>query len=360
MSANRTEGYLMSTSELNLTERQTKILDLIIENYMRTGDPVGSRTLSKASDLNLSSATIRNEMSDLEEMGLILQPHTSAGRIPSDLGYRYYVNKLIDKKDAEITEVKELMFEKTEKLEKTLKQVVKVLAHNTQYATMISAPSVVGGKVRFIQLSAVDEENLLAVVVMDSNSVNNKMIRVENMPNNENMLKLNMLLNTTLNGIAVSEINLALMTALKQQCGEYENIVQCVLDSIAESVRDNKELEIYTSGATNIFKYPELADTQKASKILNTFEEKDELVEFLNNTDDENTPGTGIQVYIGEESSVSTMKDCSVVTATLDLGGGVKGTVGIVGPKRMDYKNAMDNLNQLKIQLDKMLEQERN
>lgn len=348
--------------ELILTERQAKILNLIIENYMRSGEPVGSRTISKASDLNLSSATIRNEMSDLEEMGLILQPHTSAGRIPSDKGYRYYVNELIEKKDAEITEVTEKMFERTEKLEKTLKQVIKVLANNTQYAAMISAPVVVGAKVRFIQLSAVDDESILAVVVMEPNLVNNHLVKVEKMPGNEDLLKLNMLFNTTLNGIAVSEINLALMTAIKQQCGEYEDIVDCVFDSIAESVREDKELEIYTSGATNIFKYPELADTESASKILGTIEEKDELAELLKNIDIEDSdkePGTGIQVYIGEESAVSTMKDCSVMTATYDLGGGVKGTVGIIGPKRMDYKNAMENLQQLKSQLDKMLEEER-
>ena len=342
--------------EFNLTERQAKILDLIIENYMKTGEPVGSRTISKASDLNLSSATIRNEMSDLEEMGLIVQPHTSAGRIPSDAAYRLYVNQIIEKKDAEITEVKELMFERTEKLEKTLKQVIKVLANNTQYATMISAPTLVGGKVRFIQLSAVDKDNLLAVVVMDPNIVNNKLIKPKKMPGNEDTLKLNMLLNTTLNGIAVSEINLALMTALRNQCGGYEDIIECVLDSISESMENDKELEIYTSGATNIFKYPELADSKCASAILSTFEEKEELAELIKNIQDgEEKTGTDIQVYIGEESAVSTMKDCSVMTATYDLGGGVKGTVGIVGPKRMDYKNALENLKQLKSQLDKML-----
>lgn len=347
-----------SEQEIELTERQGKILNLIIENYMRTGEPVGSRTISKASDLNLSSATIRNEMSDLEEMGLIMAPHTSAGRIPSDKGYRYYVNQLIAKKDAEITEVKDLMIERTEKLEKTLKQVIKVLANNTQYATMISAPAVSGSKVRFIQLSQVDELNLLCVVVMDPNIVNNKLLSPAKMPGNEDMLKLNMLLNTTLNSVHVAEINLGLMTALKQQSGEYQDIVESVFDIIADTAKDESELEIYTSGATNIFKYPELADTKKASGILSTFEEKNELMDLLNSMPDEET-GTGIQVYIGEESSVSTMKDCSVVTATYDLGGGVRGTVGIVGPKRMDYKNVMDNLKQLNGQIDRMLKEER-
>lgn len=341
---------------IELTERQARILDSIIENYMKTGEPVGSRTISKGSELNLSSATIRNEMSDLEEMGLILQPHTSAGRIPSDKGYRYYVNQLIEKKDAEITEVKDLMIERTEKLEKTLKSVIKVLANNTQYATMITAPAVVGGKVKFVQISAVDENNLLAVVVMDPNIVHNNLIAVDTIPGNEDLLKLNMLLNTTLNGIAVSEINLALITAVKQQAGDYETVVQKVFDTIAKTVEDDKDLEIYTSGATNIFRYPELSDAAKASGILNTFEEKEELYDLISSVTPEKDEARGdIQVYIGEENTVSTMKDCAVVTATYDLGGGVKGTVGIVGPKRMDYVNVMDNLRQLKGQLDKIV-----
>ena len=135
-----------------LDERKEKILNAIIQNYLETGEPVGSRTISKMSDLNLSSATIRNEMSDLEELGYIIQPHTSSGRIPSDKGYRFYVDHLMEIKDQEVTEMKDLMIEKTEKMEQLLKQVVKVLANNTQYATMISAPSVRRNRLKFVQL----------------------------------------------------------------------------------------------------------------------------------------------------------------------------------------------------------------
>ena len=139
-----------------LDERKTKILNAIIQTYLQTGEPVGSRTISKYSDLNLSSATIRNEMSDLEELGYIIQPHTSAGRVPSDKGYRFYVDNLKKESDREVTEMKRFVIEKTEKMEEVLKQVAKLLATNTNYATMISAPSVYSGKVKFIQLSAVD------------------------------------------------------------------------------------------------------------------------------------------------------------------------------------------------------------
>lgn len=340
-----------------LDERKIKILLTIIENYLETGEPVGSRTISKNSDLNLSSATIRNEMSDLEELGFIVQPHTSAGRIPSDKGYRFYVNRLMEQKDKEVAEFKEMIFERTEKLEKTLKSVVKTLANNTQYTTLISAPSVSGGRVKFVQLSAVDEEHLLAVVVMDQNLVNNKMLEVDRLPGNEDLLKLNMLLNTHLNGLSIQDINLGLITALKSQAGEFEDVIEQVMDSIAETIREEEELEIYTSGATNIFKYPELSDTQRASELLTTLEEKESLMDLLHTMEDETEESTSnaLKVYIGEESPVSTMKDCSVVTTTYDLGNGIRGTVGIIGPKRMDYKNVMDSLKHLTSQLDQSL-----
>ncbi|MBQ2317055.1 MAG: hypothetical protein II182_02360, partial [Lachnospiraceae bacterium] len=160
------------------------------------------------------------------------------------------------------------------------------------------------------------------------------------------------------NGLTVSQINLGLITMLKEQAGIHEDIIAQVLNTVAETIKDSDEgLEIYTSGATNIFKYPELADSQKASEFISTFEEKEELASLISDIED-GEDGTGIQVYIGDESPIETMKDCSVVTATYDLGEGIKGTIGIIGPKRMDYKKVMDNLSQLKDQLGSILKKE--
>ena len=344
-------------ADIELDERKVKILNAIIKNYLETGEPVGSRTISKYTDLNLSSATIRNEMSDLEDLGYIVQPHTSAGRIPSDKGYRFYVNNLIAEKDKEVADMQGWMIEKTEKMESLLKNVAKTLANNTQYATLVSAPSVVSNRLKFVQLSAVDEHQVLSVVVMDGNIVKNKIINVDKPLDNETMLKLNMLLNTNLNGLTVDQINLAVISRLKEQAGIHDEIVEQVLNTVAETITEGDDLQVYTSGATNIFKYPELADSKKASELLDTFEEKQSLMELLNDSSSENE-STGIQVYIGDESPISTMKDCSIVTATYELGDGVKGTIGIVGPKRMDYENVVDNIKSLKGQLDKLLKNE--
>lgn len=339
----------------DLDERKRKILKAIIQTYLETGEPVGSRTISKYTDLNLSSATIRNEMSDLEELGYIVQPYTSAGRIPSDMGYRLYVDELMKEKEKETAEIKELMIEKTDKMEKVLKQVVKVLASNTNYATMITGPTYHRNKLKFLQLSRVSENQLLAVVVVEGNLVKNHIIDLKEPMDDETVLKLNLLLNTQLNGLSIEEINLAMISRLKEQAGIHSAVIGSVIDAVAQAIApDEEEMEIYTSGATNIFKYPELADTSKASELISAFEEKQALVEFVKDTaePEDGKEKTGIQVYIGNESPVKTMKDCSVVTATYDLGEGMQGTIGIIGPKRMDYENVVDNLKTLKNQLD--------
>lgn len=345
-------------NENQLDERKTKILNAIIRNYLETGEPVGSRTISKYTDLNLSSATIRNEMSDLEEMGYILQPHTSAGRIPSDKGYRFYVDHLMEEKNREVSEMKEFVIEHTEKMEQVLKQVAKLLAANTNYATLITAPQYHHNKLKFIQLSNVDESHILAVVVLEGNLVKNKMLSIPEPMNNEDMLKLNMLLNTHLNGLSVEQINLGTIAVLKEKAGIHSQLVSDVLDAVAEAIGEDEDLEIYTSGTTNILKYPELSDSQRAGELLSTFEEKQQLVSLVTEQLD-SEDSTGIQVYIGDEAPIQTMKDCSVVTATYELGEGVKGTIGIVGPKRMDYEKVMDNLKTLRSQLDSIFSEKK-
>lgn len=335
---------------MDLDERKLKILHAIIQTYLETGEPVGSRTISKYSGLKLSSATIRNEMSDLEEMGYILQPHTSAGRIPSDKGYRLYVDHLMEEKEREVTELKELMIQRTDKLEQVLKNVVKVLANNTNYATMISAPQYHQNKLKFIQLSRVDENQILAVIVAEGNVIRNKLISICEELDDETILKLNILLNTMLNGKTIAEINLQMISSMKEQAGIHSNIISDVVDAVAEAIHSDEGMEIYTGGATNIFRYPELSDNGKASELIQTLEEKQMLAELV--TETLSKEDKGIQVYIGSESPIQSMKDCSVVTATYELGQGLQGTIGIIGPKRMDYENVMSTLKTLMDQLD--------
>lgn len=357
MSANNRNQYRFKGDYMELDERKLKILKAIIRNYLETGEPVGSRTISKYTDLNLSSATIRNEMSDLEDMGYILQPHTSAGRVPSDKGYRLYVDNMmqekseeISKQQQEITEMKEFLTEKVEKVEELLQKTAKMLANNTNYATMVSSPRF-AKRLKFIQLSLLDSEKLLCVVVLEGNIIKNKIVTLSKDVDEETVLKLNILLNSTLNGLTMEEINLGIISKITGQAGEQMELVRRVLEIIAEVVGSGDDMKIYTSGTTNILKYPELSDSSHASELINVLEEKQQLRGLISDGP-QGEENTGIQVYIGNETPVQTMKDCSVVTMTYEIGDGVQGTIGIIGPKRMDYEKVVENLKTVKEQLD--------
>ena len=337
---------------MELDNRKMTILNAIIQTYMKTGEPVGSRTISKYTDLNVSSATIRNEMSDLEEMGYIIQPHTSAGRIPTDKAYRLYVDRLVTEKTEQVTAMNSLMIAKTNRMEEVLKQLVRMLAANTNYTAMMTS-SYKGNKVKFIQLSRLSPKQLLNVVVIEGNVVKNHIIDLDEEISEDQVLKLNLLLNTRLCGLSLAQINLGLISNIKEEAQGHSRIVSEVLDTIADVIRaeTDEDMTIYTSGANNIFKYPELSEGSKASELISTLEEKDVLADFVKQTEENDS---GIQVYIGDESPVASMKDCSVVTATYELGDGMQGTIGITGPKRMDYKKVMDNLKTVKATLNEV------
>lgn len=344
---------------MELDERKLKILKAIIRNYLETGEPVGSRTISKYTDLNLSSATIRNEMADLEEMGYILQPHTSAGRIPSDKGYRLYVDSMLHEKEQEVEEMKGILLEKADKLENLLKQAAKVLAVNTNYTTLITGPQYRTKKVKFLQISDVDDLQVLVVIVLEGNVVKNKMISVKEPINKDMVLKLNILLNTFLQGLDLSEINLALIQKMKEQAAGYTTVVSDILDAVSQAVSEEEDVEIFTSGATNILKYPELNDTERASNLLYALEEKHQLNELMASRPEEGGEQHGIQVYIGDETPLESMKDCAVVTATYQIEEGIYGKVGIIGPKRMDYDRVVGTLQNLMNQLDEIFKKEK-
>ncbi|MDF2868929.1 MAG: heat-inducible transcription repressor HrcA [Anaerocolumna sp.] len=336
---------------MELDDRKLKILQAIIRNYLETGEPVGSRTISKYTDLNLSSATIRNEMADLEELGYIIQPHTSAGRIPSDKGYRLYVDTLLEDKTHEVEEMKELILEKAGKLDQLLKQVARLLADNTNYTTLVTKPQYRSKKVKFIQLTEVDATHVLAVILVEGNVVKNKIIEVTECLDKEIILKLNIVFNTFLQGLDLTEINMSLIQKMKEQAGNYSMLVSNILDAVAEAISEEEDVEIFTSGATNILKYPELNDVDKVMELIDTLEEKEQLSDMIINKLEAPVSG-GIQVYIGSESPVKSMKDCSVVTATYQIEEGVFGKIGIIGPKRMDYERVVNILHTLMAQLD--------
>ena len=252
----------------------------------------------------------------------------------------------------EIASNQGVLLERVDKLENLLMQVAKVLAYNTQYATMVTSPMLQNKQVKFIQLSQVDEDRLVAVIVVGDNIAKNKLIKVSRPLINEEVLKFNILLNTFLQGVSVDQINLELMQTMKQQAGDYADLLESIFEGIIDAVKEAEEMKIYTSGASNILKYQELGDVEKATALLETFEEQTSLNELADETLKSEDSDHSIQIYIGDEAPVQNMKDYSIITSTYQLPEGAKGTIGIIGPKRMDYKKVVSTLKSLTDELD--------
>ena len=324
----------------------------IIKLYLETGEPVGSRTISKRIGNALSSATIRNEMSDLEELGYIIKPHTSAGRIPSDKGYRLYVNNLMKEKENEIKNLKTEMNARVDKLEDMLKTFVKTLANNTNYAAMIAGPSINNSKIKYVQLSNLGDKKILIVVVAEGNVVKTKIVEFDKIIDAKVILDLNETLNNILSGEIVSNLDSEKVNDEINNLKKNKFEIKTIIEEISKTFAVSDEVDnIWTYGSNNFFKYKEFAENNNVSDLVETFEQKKDLAKLVEKANNENEE-RGLKVYIGEESSVNAMKDCSIVTANCDFGNGMKGTIGIVGPKRMDYekvlktiKNTMQSMN---------------
>lgn len=336
------KNSLQVISDESIDERKKEILLAIIKLYLETGEPVGSRTISKKIDMSLSSATIRNEMSDLEEMGYIIKPHTSAGRIPSDKGYRLYVNNLIKEKDNEIKTLKTEMSERVDKLEDMLKTVVKTIAANTNYAAMIAGPSVNTSKIKYVQLSNLENSKVLVVLVAEGNVVKTNIVELGKVLDAKEILDVSMTLNSILSGERVSDIKSDKIIKEIQAVKTNKKVFDDIINSIAEAFEQKTDFDnILTYGSNNFFKYKEFADNESIEDLVKAFEQKTDLARIVEKANEEET---GLKVYIGEESPVNAMKDCSIVTANCDFGNGMKGTIGVVGPKRMDYEKVLKTI----------------
>ena len=336
-----------------LDERKIKILKAIIKDYILTGEPVGSRTISKKYELGVSSATIRNEMSDLEDRGFIIQPHTSAGRIPSDKGYRLYVDKLMEYETIEDKGLKlfeRILEQKINQIDELMKEVAKLLSSFTNYTSMVSSPHIKKTKLKHLQLIPLDTRSVMLIIVTDANIVTNNVIRMDIPADYDTLNVLSNMLNESLKGLTIEEINLPLIQKLKVKMGIYGEIVSSILDAIDHTIQMKDTPEIYLSGTMNILNFPEFEDLVKAKQLFHTLEEKELLASLLAKVTTD-----GIKVTIGEENEIDEMKHCSIVTASYDIDGKTVGTIGVIGPTRMEYSKAVSVLSYISKNLDKLL-----
>ena len=331
------------TKVAELDDRQREILNNIIKIYLETGEPVGSRTISKRLDEALSSATIRNVMSDLEEYGYIIKPHTSAGRIPSDKGYRFYVDNLMKEKEAEIKTLHTEFNKRVDKLEDMFKSLVKAIAVDTNYAALIKGPTIKENKIKYTQISNLEEDKILVVVVLEGNVVETTIVEINKILSAKDLLDMSVALNKILSGINFSDVGIDTIKNEIENLDTYKEEIKLIVDSlIKKATTSHSDNNIWTSGANNFFKYKDLVENENISSLVETFEKKQELAKLVD-INSENSQA-GLRVYIGDETNVDSMKDCSVITANCDFGNGIKGTIGVVGPKRMDYEKVIKTI----------------
>ncbi len=342
---------------MEMNERKRKILYTIINEYVTNAEPVGSRHIAKSLDLGLSSATIRNEMADLEEMGYLEQPHTSAGRIPSDRGYRFYVNELmsgyeISQKDIDL--LAGAMEVKLNQLDKVIRQASVLLSQLTNYTAVLMTPEMKHGAIKTIELVPVDSTSLIIILVTNEGVMKNKRIYIPSSVKSELIPQISAVLKEKLSGLMLNEIDVRKINEIKKALGASYEMLFPVLDFISDIVEDiQKETEIYLSGATNIFNFPEYRDISRAREFLEFLDDKKSVAKVLKDANDggENS----VRIRIGSENNLDIMQNLSLVTTDYHLGGRTAGRLAIIGPTRMNYSKVIANINQISVYLDKLL-----
>lgn len=318
-----------------LTERQKLILSAIVDDYIRSAEPVGSRSISKRGNVAYSPATIRNEMSDLEELGYLEQPHTSAGRIPSNLGYRYYVDHLLGTGNVnpeDMAMLKSALADRILQLEQAMQQVASIMSNLTNYTSIVLGPEVFHTSMRHIQLLPLDENRAVAIIVTNTGHVENKVVTIPEGVPVSSIERTVAILNAKLKGVPLYQLRAKLYSEIaaemRKHVEEFEQLITTI-DSALDKSGDQQRL--YMSGATNMLNQPEFRDVEKAKPFLDLLDKSDILVQIVSDV------GEGVQVKIGNENAVEAIKDCSLVTATYSLQGKPIGVIGVLGPTRMEY-----------------------
>jgi len=327
---------------MEMDERKIKILQAIVNDYINTAEPVGSRTIAKKYNLGVSSATIRNEMADLEEMGYLEQLHSSSGRIPSNNGYRLYVDKLMqipNLSQEEMNIIKSQIIDAALfEVDKILKQSVCLLSELTKLTSIVRAPSVKMGYIKHVQLINIESStNILLVLIIDSGIIKNNLIKVGKTISDDTLVKLSNMLNVRLKNLSAEQINLEVINNLKNDFKGYEDIFNNIISALYDSLNSVDNSNIYTQGATNIFNYPEYKDIEKAREFLSMMDNKDKVSSLLNSN-------SNISVKIGKENYTEGAEDCSVVSAVYSLNERPIGEIGVIGPTRIPYSKVISIL----------------
>jgi len=330
---------------LELDARKEKILKAIIDDYILTGIPVGSRTLSKKEGFELSSATIRNVMADLEDMGYLEQPHTSAGRIPSDLAYRLYVDKLMrlsTLSPKEVVAINGIFDTKILEINDVIEKTADIISKTTNHISVVLAPQMKRSKLKRIQLVKLSETKVLVLIITSTGLVKEKVISVASGLDSAYLDMLSNMLTEKLAEKTLDEAEKTIAEDFKTEMLTHERFFKSLIFSLHDTVGPQSGKDIILGGAKNIFNYPEYRDLEKAKGFLEVLETKELLFQML-----DQASKLEFSISIGSENSFDEMKQCSVVTATYSIDGKNIGSFGVIGPTRMNYARVVSVLDQV-------------
>ncbi|MSU02910.1 heat-inducible transcriptional repressor HrcA [Tissierella pigra] len=340
-----------------LDNRKLKVLYAIINSYIMSAEPIGSRTITKQYDLGVSSATIRNEMSDLEELGYLNKPHSSSGRVPSDKAYRLYVNEILKNQNYKIdlekkSKIKKILISESREIEQLLQNSAKVLSAITSYTALALSPNMKGSKIKHIQLIPIDEKQVLMVLISNTGTVKNSIFRLNQEIPEEQINIISNYLTHRLKGLSIEEIGEELSEGIMKEIYEYKTTIDKIIPIINQSMEDIDNVDLYSDGITKILNFPEYKDLEKAKSFISFIEDKDLVVDLLLN----NSISQDMEIIIGNENIHESIKDCSLITTTYKLGDKTIGKIGIIGPTRMDYLNLINTLQLFSVNITEIID----
>ncbi|HPF88888.1 MAG TPA: heat-inducible transcriptional repressor HrcA [Candidatus Limiplasma sp.] len=336
--------------------RKFRILQAIIDDYILTAIPVGSRTISKRYDMGLSSATIRNEMSDLEELGYLDQPHVSAGRVPSAKAYRLYVDELLREgklKTDDAQSIRQHFVNRTGKMEDVINRAAQVLSNLTSYTSLAMGPKGAEMTIRNLQLVPISHRSALLVIVTDGGIIRDSVIHVDSDLDSDALYAISRMLTERVAGHTLHETR-QILKSLGQEFSEKNGVIESINRLVAEADDGGGKAKIAFAGPSNILNFPEYSDVEKARTFLSLLETKDTILSLL-----EQRQSVAFTVRIGPETGIPALEDCSLVTATYSLDNGTHGTIGVIGPTRMQYSRVLGVLSAMGQQLSSLLKEDK-
>ena len=337
-----------------MTERSRKILEVIVDDYITSGDPVGSRAVTKRHNLDLSPATVRNVMADLEDLGFLTAPHTSAGRIPTEKGYRYYVDSLLQLRELTPTEKHSLdsRCHGEAGMQNMFQEAGKALSALSSHAGIVMAPkftTTVFKQIEFVQLS---RGKLLVVFVSQSGLVQNKLIDVDETLTQDDLTKVTNYLNQELSGLSITAVREKITSQMQQEKALYDKLMRQALELSGAALKEELGGQLIIEGASSFLDQPGFSDMGQMKKLFRAFEQKSTLIDLL----DKSQQAAGVQIFIGSESELTQIEGCSLITANYQNLHGTIGTLGVIGPNRMEYSKVIPIVDYTARLISRMLE----